>query len=46
MLITIKKQKVPFQMKGQYKTPEKPLNEVEISTPPEKEVIMIIVKII
>ena len=36
-LISMKKQKVTFQMKGQYKTPEKQLNEVEIGNLPEKE---------
>ena len=32
----MKKQKVRFQMKGQDKTPEKQLNEVEIDNLPEK----------
>ena len=33
----MKKQKVMSQMKGQDKTPEKQLNEVEIGNLPEKE---------
>ena len=33
----MKKQKVMFQMKGQDKTPENQLNEVEIGNLPEKE---------
>ena len=33
----MKKQKVMSQMKGQGKTPEKQLNEVEIGNLPEKE---------
>ena len=32
----IKKQKVMFQMKGQDKTPEKQLNDMEIGNLPEK----------
>ena len=42
----MKKQKVVSQMKGQDKTPEKQLNEVEIGNLPEKEVRMITVKMI
>ena len=42
----MKKQKVTFQMKGQYKTPEKQLNEVEIANLPEKEFRIMIVKMI
>ena len=34
------------QMKGQEKTPEKQLNEVEIGNLPEKEFRMVIVKMI
>ena len=37
MLITMKKQKVMSQMKGQDKVPEKQLNEMEIGNVPEKE---------
>ena len=40
------KQKVMFQMKGQDKTPEKQLNEVEIGNFPEKEFRIMIVKMI
>ena len=36
-LITMKKQKVVSQMKGQDKTPEKQLNEVEVANLPENE---------
>ena len=32
----IKKEKVMFQMKGQDKTPEKQLNDMEIGNLPEK----------
>ena len=39
----MKKQKVVSQMKGQDKTPEKQLNEVEIGNLPEKEFRIIIV---
>ena len=42
----MKKQKVVFQMKGQDKTPEKQLNEVEIGNLPEKEFRIMIVKMI
>ena len=35
-LISIKKQKVMSQMKGQDQTPEKQLNELEIGNLPEK----------
>ena len=42
----MKKQKVTFQMKGQYKTPEKQLNEVEIANLPEKEFRITIAKMI
>ena len=44
-LISMKKQKVTFQMKGQDKTPEKQLNEVEIDTLPEKEFRIMIMSI-
>ena len=40
----MKKQKVMSQMKGQDKTPEKQLNEVEIGNIPEKEFRIMIVK--
>ena len=42
----MKKQKVMSQMKGQDKTPEKQLNEVEIGNLPEKEFTIMIVKMI
>ena len=42
----MKKQKVMFQIKGQDKIPEKQLNKVEIGNPPEKELRIMIVKII
>ena len=42
----MKKQKVVSQMKGQDKTPEKQLNEVEIGNLPEKEFTIMIVKMI
>ena len=42
----MKKQKVMFQMKGQDKTPENQLNEVEIGNLPEKEFRIMIVKMI
>ena len=42
----MKKQKVMSQMKGQDKTPEKQLNEVEIGNLPEKEFRIMIVKMI
>ena len=41
--IRMKKQKVMSQIKGQDKTPEKQLNEVEIGNLPEKEFRIIIV---
>ena len=40
----MKKQKVMSQMKGQDKTPEKQLNEVEIGNLPEKELRIMIMK--
>ena len=42
----MKKQKVMSQMKGQDKTPEKQLSEVEIGNLPEKEFRIMIVKTI
>ena len=45
-LITMKKQKVMSEMKGQDKISEKQLNEVEIGTLPEKEFRIMIVKMI
>ena len=42
----MKKQKCPFQMKGQDKTPEKHINEVEIGNLPEKDFRIMIVKMI
>ena len=42
----MKKQRVLSQMKGQDKTPEKQLNEVEIGNLPEKGFRMVIVKMI
>ena len=42
----MKKQKVTVQMKGQYKTPEKQLHEVEIANLPEKEFRITIAKMI
>ena len=45
-LISMKKQKVMSQMKGQVKTPEKQLIEVEIGNLPEKEFRIMIVKMI
>ena len=42
----MKKQKVMFQMKGQNKTPEKILNEMEIGNVSEKEFRILIVKMI
>ena len=42
----MKKQKVMSQMKGQDKTPEKQLNEVEIGNLPERKFRIIIVKVI
>ena len=45
-LISMKKQKVMSQMKRQDKTPEKQLNEVEISNFPGKEFRIMIVNMI
>ena len=45
-LISMKKQKVTTQMKGQDKTPEKQLNEVKIGNLPEKEFRIMIVNMI
>ena len=45
-LISMKKQKFMSQMKRQDKTPEKQLNEVEISNLPEKQFRIMIVKMI
>ena len=45
-LIRMKKEKVMFQMKGQDKTPENQLNEVEIGNLPEIELRIMIVKMI
>ena len=42
----MKKQKVMSQMKGQDKTPEKQLNEVEIGKLPEREFRIMMVKMI
>ena len=42
----MKKQKVMSQMKGQDKIPEKQLNKVEIGNSPEKELRIMIVKMI
>ena len=42
----MKKQKVMSQMKGQDKTPDKQLNEVETGNLPEKEFKIVIVKVI
>ena len=42
----MKKQKVMSQMKGQDKTPEKQLSEVEIGNLPEKEFRIMIVKMV
>ena len=42
----MKKQKVMSQMKGQDKTPEKEINEVERGNLPEKEFRIMIVKMI
>ena len=42
----MRKQKVVSQMKGQDKTPEKQLNEVEIGNLPEKELRIMIMKMI
>ena len=40
----MKRQRTLFQMKGQDKTPEKEINEVEIGNLPEKEFRIMIVK--
>ena len=45
-LLRMKKQNIMFQMQGQEKTPEKQLNEVEIGNLPEKDFIIMIVKMI
>ena len=42
----MKRQRTLFQMKGQDKTPEKEINEVEIGNLPEKEFRIMIVKMI
>ena len=42
----MKKQKIMSQMKGQDKTPDKQLNEVETGKLPEKEFRIVIVKVI
>ena len=42
----MKKQKVMSQMKGQDKTPERQLNEVDIDNLPEKEFRIMTVKMI
>ena len=42
----MKKQKVVSQVKGQGKTPEKQLNEVEIGNLPEKEFRIMLVNVI
>ena len=42
----MKKQKVTSQKKGQDKTPEKKLNEVDISNLPDKEIRIMIVNMI
>ena len=42
----MKKQRTIYQMKEQNKTPGKQLNEVEIGNLPEKEFIIMIVKMI
>ena len=44
--VMMKKQKVMSQMKGQDKTPEKQLSEVEIGNLPEKEFRIMILKMI
>ena len=47
VLITkVKRQRVLFQIKGQDKTSEKQLNEMEIGNLPEKEFRIMIVKMI
>ena len=45
-LIRMTEQRIMSQMKGQYKTPEKQLNEVEIGNLSEKEFRVMIVKMI
>ena len=45
-LITMKKQKLRSHMKGQDKTPEKQLNEVDIGNLPEKEFKIMMVRMI
>ena len=42
----MKRQRAMYQMKEQDKTPEKPLNEVEIGNILEKEIRIMIVKVI
>ena len=42
----MERQRTMYQMKEQYKTPEKQLNEVEIGNLPEKEFRIMIVKMI
>ena len=42
----MKKQRVTFQLKGEEKTPEKQLNEVEMGNHPGKEFRIMIVRII
>ena len=42
----MKRQRTMYQMKEQYKTPEKQLNEVEIGNLAEKEFIIMIMKMI
>ena len=42
----MEKEKIMSQMKGQDKTPEKQLNEVELGNLPEKEFRILIVKMI
>ena len=42
----MKRQRAMYQMKEQYKTPEKQLNEVEIGNLPEKEFRIVIAKMI
>ena len=42
----MKRQRAKYQMKEQYKTPEKQLNETEIGNLPEREFRIMIVKMI
>ena len=42
----MKRQRTVYQMKEQGKTPEKQINEVEIGNLPEKEIRIMIVKMI